>query len=527
MKERANKIDRQKAWETARENNLRKYGCVSANSLPEIQEKRRKTCLEKYGVESPPQSEIVKEKVRKTNLERYGVEYHTQTEEYRNFMREYSPVIQEKSKKTCLERYGVEFATQSEEFKRKVNETHNERYGGRGFALKEHREHVDATVFERYGVLHSSHSEEIMKRREETLIERYGVPSIFMTEDFKEQRRKTLLEKYGVEDIMQSEEIRAKIAATTAERYGNPNYFKTDDFKEKSSFEHGFKSAPHLFVESVLDSLGVEYISNDRKLIYPLEIDILIPSMKIGFEINGVYWHSSGSKENDKELSKYHLNKTELMHKAGYRLIHFTDIEIETKADIISSMVSSIVGHTGRRVHARECTIGFVNSATATEFMDSNHLQGAAPCSKWIGLFHEGRLVCLMGFGKARFDKTYDWELIRFANLINTTAVGGFSKCLSFFRKHHSGSIVSYADYSRSNGEVYIKNGFTRCGTSSPSYRWVYRDKLFNRHQTMRRNLGKFLGEENFNPKETEAENCWRNGLRKLWDCGQIKFVLE
>ena len=122
-------------------------------------------------------------------------------------------------------------------------------------------------------------------------------------------------------------------------------------------------------------------------------------------------------------------------------------------------MVSSIVGYTGRKVHARKCAVGIVDSATATEFMDSNHIQGTAPCSKWIGLYHEGRLVCLMGFGKARFDKSCDWELIRFANILDTTVVGGFSKCLSFFRKTHGGSIVSYADYSRSNGEVYIKTG--------------------------------------------------------------------
>ena len=340
LTERALKGDRKKGWETARENNLRKYGCVIATGLPETQEKRKKTCLEKYGVESPTQSDIVKEKTRKTNLEkygvvsptqsekvkektrktnleRYGVDYHTQTEEYREFMREYSPILQEKSKKTCLEKYGVEYASQAEEVKQKVAESFNEKYGGRGFAIDEHKKRVAATIFARYGVLYPSQSEEIMKRREETMMERYGVPSIFMTEDFKEQRRKTLLEKYGAENLMDSEEIRAKIAATMTERYGNPIYFKTEDYKEKSSFERGFKSAPHQFIESVLDSLGVEYVSNDRKTIYPLEIDILIPSLKIGFEINGVYWHSSDSKEADKELSKYHLNKTELMNAAG------------------------------------------------------------------------------------------------------------------------------------------------------------------------------------------------------------------
>ena len=33
-------------------------------------------------------------------------------------------------------------------------------------------------------------------------------------------------------------------------------------------------------------------IRNDRKLIKPYELDILIPSLNIAFEFNGDYWHS-------------------------------------------------------------------------------------------------------------------------------------------------------------------------------------------------------------------------------------------
>jgi hypothetical protein len=40
-------------------------------------------------------------------------------------------------------------------------------------------------------------------------------------------------------------------------------------------------------------SLGVNVVSNDRSLISPLEIDVLVQSTRLAIEYNGLYWHSS------------------------------------------------------------------------------------------------------------------------------------------------------------------------------------------------------------------------------------------
>ena len=58
-------------------------------------------------------------------------------------------------------------------------------------------------------------------------------------------------------------------------------------------------------------------IQNDKKLITPLELDIVIPSIKLAIEYNGLFWHSKTFKNEN-----YHLNKTELCESKGYRLIH-------------------------------------------------------------------------------------------------------------------------------------------------------------------------------------------------------------
>ena len=48
-------------------------------------------------------------------------------------------------------------------------------------------------------------------------------------------------------------------------------------------------------------------IQNDRNLIKPYQLDIIIPKIKLAIQFNGLYWHSI-----DKMPLGFHLMKTEL-----------------------------------------------------------------------------------------------------------------------------------------------------------------------------------------------------------------------
>ena len=69
-------------------------------------------------------------------------------------------------------------------------------------------------------------------------------------------------------------------------------------------------------VAEYVSSLGFSIFSNDRSLIYPLELDIVIPELKIAIEYNGVYWHSEKSKD-----KFYHINKTNAAKAIVYPII--------------------------------------------------------------------------------------------------------------------------------------------------------------------------------------------------------------
>jgi hypothetical protein len=211
------------------------------------------------------------------------------------------------------------------------------------------------------------------------------------------------------------------------------------------------------YVKSIYDG---EVIHGDRTVLKPKELDIYVPDKNFAIEFNGTYWHSA-DEETDSDKMKYHLNKTIGCESAGINLMyiweHYWNDVLKQK--IIKSMIRSKLG-LGKRIYARATEVREVSSTATKQFLTLNHLQGHSNSSINLGLYHQGDLVALMTFGKPRFNKNYDWELIRYCSLINHNVVGGASKLLKHFRKNHEGSILSYANREHSNGKLYRSLGF-------------------------------------------------------------------
>ena len=82
-------------------------------------------------------------------------------------------------------------------------------------------------------------------------------------------------------------------------------------------------------------------IENDRKTIYPLELDIYLPEVKLAIEYDGSYWHSQKPEE-------YHLNKTLACEKKGIRLIHVIE------QDDIDLILNLIYNHINGNIELEE-----------------------------------------------------------------------------------------------------------------------------------------------------------------------------
>lgn len=536
---------------------LEKYGVENISQLEETKEKVRKTNLEKFGVEHPAQSEEIKEKTKKTNLEKYGVENAVQNKE-----------VREKITKTFLEKYGVENISQLEETKEKVKKTNLERFGVRNYSqTKDFNERVKKTSLEKYGTKHPTQSKEIQDKKVRTNLEKYGVEAYAQTDEFKKRFKETCLEKYDVEHFMRTEEFSSKVSnsskkkfeknglriflkennLTLLEKYngqrkkvGNSLIYKKYKVQCKTCGKRfrtavrqtGFSGCPVCYPKVVslpeeeLFDFMVPFVKeisrNDRTIIPPFELDIVIPEKKLAIEFNGIYWHSVQSGKD----RSYHLGKTIKAEEVGYSLVHIFEDEWINKKEIVKSIILSKLGIYSKKIYARKCIIKDVSFDEAKKFFEENHLQGYAPSSVRIGLYHEGVLVSCLAFSKSRYNKKYDWEISRFANVLNTTVMGGFSKLFKHFLNTYNGSIITYSDRRLFSGNLYRFNGFKEMPPSPPSYFYFKNSsERFSRVKFQKHKLKNLL--EEFDENLTEKENMENNGYKWIYDCGNWCFVYE
>jgi len=277
---------------------------------------------------------------------------------------------------------------------------------------------------------------------------------------------------------------------------------------------------------TLLDTLNISYIRNDRNIIKPKELDIVIPSHNIAIEYCGNYWHS----ELQGKGRKYHLDKYQRAMASGYRLLTIFEDEWINKNSIVVSRLKNILGKSEHGVGARKLNIHEIDFQTARDFCNTYHIQGSTKHMKYrLGAFNGEQLVAIMTFNPSRksLGGSGDGvELVRFATDGKTYA-GIASKLLKHFQRGYHGFIISYADLRWSDGDLYKKLGFDLSHISPPNYWYMHVDSYTTRKH--RFGFRKAVVVEMFdaNPERTEWEIMKNNGYDRIWDCGNLKFTLQ
>lgn len=267
----------------------------------------------------------------------------------------------------------------------------------------------------------------------------------------------------------------------------------------------------------LLKEHGLNIIRNTRDIIPPKEIDIFLPDHNFGIEIHGLHWHKDDFGENKNK----HLEKTLMAEKENIQLIQIFENEwLAHKSQIVNSILHKI-NKVQNKIGARSCLIEDISTNDARDFMEMNHVHGYKGGVIKKGLVKDGVLCALAILGKPRYDKKYDYELIRYATRSGYVIQGGLSRLLSKI----DGSIVSYVDRRFGNGEAYRQAGFVFEDFTPPSY-WYFKNKqLFHRSSFMKHKLKNLL--EVFDENKTEIENMIANDFHRIFDCGNLKFVLN
>ena len=281
-------------------------------------------------------------------------------------------------------------------------------------------------------------------------------------------------------------------------------------------------SKEELKIKDFLEMFDIN-VKLTHKLKSKKHIDIYLPYYKIGIEYNGLLWHSDEYRDKN-----YHLEKLKDSNKEDIFLIQIFEDEWFLKKEIVKSRLLNIIGKTSNRIYARNCTIKEVDSKTSALFLEENHIQGNVNSKIKLGLYHNNELVSLMTFGHLRinmggYNKKDHYELSRFCNKINTNVVGGASKLLKYFENNYKPKeIISYADLRWSKGHLYDCLGFEKVHNSRPNY--FYFKKLI-RENRFKYRKSELKRKFNADINKTEQEIMKELGYKKIYDCGNIKFI--
>jgi hypothetical protein len=458
---------------------LQKYGVDNISKIQSVQTKKINTCQTHYGTNYPAQANSVKQKIQNTFIRNYGVSHPNKLLEQRN-----------KAVNTNILTYGVPYPIQLDAFKIKRQNTCNRIYGSDNYIQsKQHKEKFKKLFID------SLNTDECAPLFD--VNEYKGVHHIY----------KFLCKKCNSEFLFNLYDGFKPICKKC-----NPPI--------KSAMQQ------ELF-EYVNNTLKIEAISNVRKpLDNKLEIDIFIPSMNIGFEFNGLYYHSEIAGQKHKQ---YHIEKTKLCEKYGIKLIHIFEDDWIYKNSIIKHRIRHILNKTKHKIYARKCNIKEIDSTVKNKFLSKYHLQGTDKSSIHIGAFIDNHLVAVMTFGKlrpslGRHHIKDNYEMIRFCTIPHSTVIGISSKLLRYFeRKYMPKYIITYANACWSTGNVYTIMGFSFKYLTQPGYWYLekYKRKIhrfnFQKH-TLKNKLN------TFNESISEWENMKNNGYDRIWDCGNYVY---
>jgi very-short-patch-repair endonuclease len=510
-----------------KDTNLKKYGVEYYSKHPERNDKVKKTCNERYGSEHFSKTDEYKERVSKTNLEKFGYE---------------NPFMDnEMIKKKFKEKYGVEHPSQVPEIYEKIKKSNLIKTGYESpLSSPKIREDVRKNNIEMWGVDHHMKTEYFKEILKNTNLEKYGVKHIFQSMEIRGNIKKTNLDKWGTDNPIKSDILRKKYMQI-ANDPNYVNYIGESYSKFKCSNGHDFNihvdnyhsrkknNIPLCTIcNPIGDSISIkedelfEFIKSnyDQEIIQSyrdgIEIDIYLPDLNIGFEFNGLYWHSEEYKDKN-----YHLNKSNYFNTKGIRIIHIWEDDWDNKKDIVKSMILNMLKRSKSKLYARNCYVKLIDVQTDNLFLDNNHIQGKDSSNVKLGLYYNDLLVSVMTFNKLEGRKKLlpnEYNLSRFCNIVNYNVVGGASKLLNYFINNYKPTrIISYADKDWSIGSLYYSLEFSLVSESVPDYKYVIENKRKHK-QNFKKSILKI------DNSITERQHMLNMGFYRIWDCGKMKF---
>lgn len=271
----------------------------------------------------------------------------------------------------------------------------------------------------------------------------------------------------------------------------------------------GIISNEHMQINNYLDSISVVYKNNNRKIIAPYEIDMVLENQNIGIEFHGLYYHST---KHTKDYT-YHYRKYKLAKDKGYQLIQIFADEWYIKPDIVKTKLKLLLSHNPL---VNNYEIKKISENKQIKFCNNNHLEGHGTGKINYAIFVDNILTSLINVSTK---DNIDYTIERFCT---TRCNSDFKLLFDYFKLKHSfrnvySSIELRWDSDLNN--IFIDNNFKDNGYSKISYSYTSNFTERINKEAMHKSI------KNLN--ENKHEYFLKNKFYKVYDCGRRNYVYQ
>ena len=432
---------------------------------------------------------------KQTNQERYGCDNVSQCKEIVN------------KKSNTIKNYT------EEQKQHKLNSFHN--------TLNSKSDEEKELTRHRKSIATKKYFENLTEEEKEAFSKKMSDVYAYFSEEKKQIRnnkiknsyKNTCIQKYGVSNTLKLKETQDKITSTNLELYGVPYYCQTEKCRSAKGGNSSL-SKPNLAFRQLLINNNIEYDTEYN--LYTYSYDFHINNTML-IEVNPTATHNStNSPFNSPKPYNYHYEKSATARINGYRCIHIWDWDNTDK--ILFLLKEQGV------VHARKCEIREVDLKTSRDFLNTYHLQEYVRSEIQIGLYYNNELISLMTFGKPRYNKKYEIELLRYASI--KKVVGGAERLFKYYiNNYNPSSIISYCDLSKFTGSVYEKLGFKYDGYSIGKHWYNVRTKNHITDNLLRQRGVDQLLHTNYGKGTSNEQLMIENGFVEIFDAGQARYI--
>jgi very-short-patch-repair endonuclease len=311
--------------------------------------------------------------------------------------------------------------------------------------------------------------------------------------------------------------MRERIKQTSLETYGTPCSLQNPEVAQKS-YETRIKndsfnsSAGEKELRQFIQDIVSDVSYNDRNIIAPYELDIVIPQKNIAIEYNGLYYHSEAHKDKN-----YHAMKLARCNAVGYRLVTIFEHEWLERKNAVKSRLRAILGCNSNIIGARKTEVSVATVDEVLPFLNEFHIQGGVRFEKAFKLTYKGIIVAVMTLARHHRQTSKELILNRFCVRDNYTVIGGIAKLLK--SADIKEPLVSYSDDRWSEGDIYQRLNFKLEAQIQPDYFYFNKSGIFSKQSKKKTKEEAALG-------ISEHELRLSQGYLRVYDCGKKRWRL-